>query len=252
MVEKTYKSVTEEDIQVLDINGSTALAAAAGVGATSIAECMIKKNSKLVEIPGQHFLPVTMACNNGHKDTAKYLYSITPFELLLPENGKYGSLLLHVYIFNHVFGLTQIYDRKLTHVYALEPLHLMSEEISTVDDNKINESGLYEAFRTAIKYGIIEIVIEMLKANPVLLTVVDTNRRSIIHYAVQHRQQKIFNLIYVSHTRNYMLTSGIDNQKNNILHIAAMLAPPDRLACFLVQLCKCKRATVVQGDLYLH
>ncbi|XP_057989248.1 uncharacterized protein LOC110645578 isoform X2 [Hevea brasiliensis] len=312
MVEELVELLSEEDLQVLDNNHETALMLAAGVGATRIAECMIKKNSKLVAVPGKDDLPVIVACNNGHKDTARYLYSITPFELLLPENGKYGSLLLHVSIFNEMFdisldllrrcphlsttrnhlgttplielsglcdlfpsglrfvfwkrwiysgikvqlpaaqhsdvritipqndhkhhgsivirGLKQIYDTKLTHAYALEILHWMSEDISTIDDTKLGQSGVFDAFFRAIQYGIIEVVIEMLKANPNLLTVLNTNRRGILQSAVQHRQEKIFSLIYVLDTRKYMLISGIDEWKNNILHIAATLAPPDRLA----------------------
>ncbi|KAF2318357.1 hypothetical protein GH714_005925 [Hevea brasiliensis] len=328
MVEELVELLSEEDLQVLDNNHETALMLAAGVGATRIAECMIKKNSKLVTVPGKDDLPVIVACNNGHKDTARYLYSITPFELLLPENGKYGSLLLHVSIFNEMFdisldllrrcphlsttrnhlgttplielsglcdlfpsglrfvfwkrwiysgikvqlpaaqhsdvritipqndhkhhgsiviralgplrrlgsnllqffGLKQIYDTKLTHAFALEILHWMSEDISTIDDTKLGQSGVFDAFFSAIQYGIIEVVIEMLKANPNLLTVLNTNRRGILQSAVQHRQEKIFSLIYVLDTRKYMLISGIDEWKNNILHIAAILAPPDRLA----------------------
>ncbi|KAJ9159805.1 hypothetical protein P3X46_025275 [Hevea brasiliensis] len=320
---------TEEDLRVPDINDNTALAIAAFVGATRIVECMIEKNSKLAEIPSQQFLPVTVACNKGHKDIARYLYSITPFDLLLQENGAYGSLLLHVSIFSEMydislhllrrcprlattpnylettpliqisalrdlfpsglrfvfwkrwiysciqmqlptaqdsdvriripqnghmnprstlargmarslrtlgsnlfqlFGLKQIYDTKLTHTYGLELLHLMSEHISTIDDTRINESGLYQAFLTAIDNGIIEVVIEMLKANPILLIVIDSNGQGILHHAIKYRQEKIFSLIYALDTRKHLLISGTDKKKNNILHTAAMLAPPSRLA----------------------
>ncbi|KAJ9159804.1 hypothetical protein P3X46_025274 [Hevea brasiliensis] len=324
MVELLVENMTKEDLEVRDNNDDTALTIAAGIGATRIAECMIQKNKELVSIQGeQDLLPVIVACKNGHKDTAKYLYAITPFVLLLEKNGAHGSLLLRASIFSKMldisldllqkypqltttrnvshgttplielsslsdlfpsglqfvfwkrwiysiiqvqlaadqhtnvripipqngdmhrrsilvraktfdffypFGLKQIYDTKLTHTYALKILHLMSEYISNIDDTRLQQSGVYDAFFIAIKHGIIEVVIEMLKTEPNLLTFVDKNRRGILLSAVQHRQENIFSLTYVLGTRKHKLISGTDGQQNNILHIAAMLAPPHRLA----------------------
>ncbi|XP_057989223.1 uncharacterized protein LOC110640080 [Hevea brasiliensis] len=369
MVELLVENMTKEDLEVRDNNDDTALTIAAGIGATRIAECMIQKNKELVSIQGeQDLLPVIVACKNGHKDTAKYLYAITPFVLLLEKNGAHGSLLLRASIFSKMLGksiaitshfqaykkkdfiylfiyfdffflfaltmlqiqdisldllqkypqltttrnvshgttplielsslsdlfpsglqfvfwkrwiysiiqvqlaadqhtnvripipqngdmhrrsilvrgldqlrrlcsnllqpsgLKQIYDTKLTHTYALKILHLMSEYISNIDDTRLQQSGVYDAFFIAIKHGIIEVVIEMLKTEPNLLTFVDKNRRGILLSAVQHRQENIFSLTYVLGTRKHKLISGTDGQQNNILHIAAMLAPPHRLA----------------------
>ncbi|XP_057989232.1 uncharacterized protein LOC110633875 isoform X2 [Hevea brasiliensis] len=329
MVEELVKLLTEEELKVTDNLGGTALLLAAATGATRIAECMIKKNSELVSIPGKdHHLPVIMACTSRHKDMARYLYSITPFEMLRPENGIYGSLLLYAsipskmfdisldllqrcphlattsshlgitpliqlcgqsdlfpssvrfvfwkrWIYSciqvqlpvaqhtdvrisipqdghtqpesilvrglgplrrfgsnllQLFGIKQIYDSKLTHAYALELLHWMCKHIATIDDTKLQQSGVYDAFFGAIKFGTIEVVIEMLKANPSLLTVSNPKRRGILQYAVKHRQEKIFSLIYALETRKHLLISLTDYNQNNILHTAAKLAPPDRLA----------------------
>ncbi|XP_057989244.1 uncharacterized protein LOC110633868 isoform X2 [Hevea brasiliensis] len=375
MVEELVKLLTEEELKVTDNLGGTALLLAAATGATRIAECLIEKNRELVIIPGnEHNLPVIMACTYRHKDMARYLYSITPFELLRPENGVYGSLLLYASIFSkmfgnsltslvisklekqgfylfiltdfvcfflimlqiqdisldllqkcpplattltsipqilatefgqgitpliqlsgqsdlfpssvrfvfwkrwiysciqvqlpaaqhtdvrisipqdghahpesilvrglgllrrfgsnllQLFGIKQIYDTKLTHAYALELLHWMCKHISTIDNTKLQQSGVYEAFFEAIKFGTIEVVIEMLKANPSLLTVSNFNCRGILQYAVEHRQEKIFSLIYALETKKHLLISLTDYNRNNILHIAAKLAPPDRLA----------------------
>ncbi|XP_057991134.1 uncharacterized protein LOC131173195 [Hevea brasiliensis] len=106
----------------------------------------------------------------------------------------------------------------------------MCKHISTIDDTKLLQSGVYDAFFGAIKFGTIEVVIEMLKANPSLLTVSNPKRRGILQYAVKHRQEKIFSLIYALETRKHLLISLTDYNQNNILHIAAKLAPPDRLA----------------------
>ncbi|KAF2318351.1 hypothetical protein GH714_005709 [Hevea brasiliensis] len=56
------------------------------------------------------------------------------------------------------------------------------------------------------------------------------NGQGILHHAIKYRQEKIFSLIYALDTRKHLLISGTDKKKNNILHTAAMLAPPSRLA----------------------
>ncbi|KAF2318367.1 hypothetical protein GH714_006113 [Hevea brasiliensis] len=201
MVEELVELLSEEDLQVLDNNHETALMLAA--------VCWSHKNCRMHD-KKEHARSIT---KTRFKFTSIFWLLTCNFILLL---------------FNE--GLKQIYDTKLTHAYALEILHWISEDISTIDDTKLGQSGVFDAFFRAIQYGIIEVVIEMLKANPNLLTVLNTNRRGILQSAVQHRQEKIFSLIYVLDTRKYMLISGIDEWKNNILHIAATLAPPDRLA----------------------
>ncbi|XP_002509752.3 uncharacterized protein LOC8265453 isoform X1 [Ricinus communis] len=330
IVEALVEFMSKDDLKIVDNNKETALVFAAVLGSTRIAEIMVKKNDELISltIPAKDLLPVTVACSHGHKETARYLYSLTPFELLLPKNGAYGSLLLHVTIsrqmfdisldllercpslattVNHLginplhefsglidlfpsgsrfvfwkkwiysrihvqlpaaalsdvrisipqnkhkqqgkniivqgidklrslftnplnlFGLKQIYDRKVAHAYALKILRHMSVHVSTIDDNELGVKGVYQAFFTAIRRGVIEVVVEMIKANSTLLTVVDRNLRGILMLAVAHRQEKVFSLVYVLDTYKYMLISGIDKDKNNLLHIAANLAPSRRL-----------------------
>ncbi|KDP35852.1 hypothetical protein JCGZ_10333 [Jatropha curcas] len=67
---------------------------------------MVRKTMKLVTIAADSYLPVIVACNNGHKETTRYLYSLTPFEILLEDNGAFGSLLLHASIFNEMFDIS--------------------------------------------------------------------------------------------------------------------------------------------------
>ncbi|XP_015576629.2 uncharacterized protein LOC8265452 isoform X1 [Ricinus communis] len=328
IVEVLVEFMSEEDMEIVDENEDTAFVLAAVIGSRRIAEIMVKKNIKLVTIPTKDILPVTVACSHGHRETTRYLYSLTSFELLRPENGYYGSSLLHETISRQMFdisldllercpslatrvnhlginplhefsglndffpsgsrfifwkqwiysrihvqlppalsevrismpqknlkkqgknilvqglshlqslvsnfleflGLKQIYDRKLTHAYALKILHHMSEYISTIDDNELGINGVYAAFFNAIKRGVVEVVVEMIKANSTLLTVVDYDSRGVLLNAVAHRQENIFGLVYVLDTYKYMLISGIDRNKNNMLHIAANLAPSHRLA----------------------
>ncbi|XP_057990613.1 uncharacterized protein LOC131172991 [Hevea brasiliensis] len=117
MVEELVELLTEEELKVTDSLGGTALLLAAATGATRIAECMIKKSSELISIPGkEHSLPVIVACTCRHKDMARYLYSITPFELLRPEKGVYGSLLLYASIFSKMFDISLDLLQKCPHL----------------------------------------------------------------------------------------------------------------------------------------
>ncbi|KDP29847.1 hypothetical protein JCGZ_18422 [Jatropha curcas] len=305
IVEFLVELMSVEELQAVDESKGTALLLAAVIGATRIAECMVGKTMNLVTIAADSDLPVIEACNNGHKETTRDLYSLTPFEILLEDNGAFGSLLLHASIFSEMFdisldllqrcpsfatrrtrygstplvelaclndlfpssnryvfwkqwiyscihvqlpafpgdvriailendhvkqGLKQIYDRKLRHTYALKILELMAKHVSSIDDTKLKQKRIYDAFFKAIKYGVVEVVIEMIKANSILLTVANKNSRDMLMNAIQYRQEKVFSLIYGLGSRKQLLISGSDEFENTILHMAAKLAPPNRLA----------------------
>ncbi|GKV49649.1 hypothetical protein SLEP1_g56388 [Rubroshorea leprosula] len=74
---------------------NTALALATMYGNTEIAKYLVSKDSTLLSIEDvDQAIPVVTACRQGHKEMTNFLYSETPFEILLSENGKQGSELL--------------------------------------------------------------------------------------------------------------------------------------------------------------
>ncbi|GKV25918.1 hypothetical protein SLEP1_g35294 [Rubroshorea leprosula] len=74
---------------------NTALAYAAEFGNTDIAKYLVSKDSSLVSMVNRDgATPVVQACGQGHKEVTNFLYSETPFEMLLCKNGKQGSELL--------------------------------------------------------------------------------------------------------------------------------------------------------------
>ncbi|KDP44362.1 hypothetical protein JCGZ_20042 [Jatropha curcas] len=133
-------------------------------------------------------------------------------------------------IVQEIFGLKQIYDMKLTHSSVIQIIHYIFEGTSITNLPDIVEKGVDRALFSAIERGIIEIVIEILKVNPSIFTVANTRLRSIIEYAIQHRQEKVFSLIYAVGGWKNLLIYGFDNNNNNTLHLAGMLASPNRLA----------------------
>ncbi|GKU91058.1 hypothetical protein SLEP1_g4982 [Rubroshorea leprosula] len=78
-----------------DIWGNTALVYAALYGSTEIAKYLVSKDSTLLSMEDNlQQIPVATACRRGHKEVTNFLYSETPFKILLCENGKQGSQLL--------------------------------------------------------------------------------------------------------------------------------------------------------------
>ncbi|KAF2295820.1 hypothetical protein GH714_034145 [Hevea brasiliensis] len=255
--------MSEEYLEMVNRFGATALHLAAAIGATRIVELLITKNKKLVTIPTQGQLPITIACVKGHRDTTWFLYSNSPFDWLLQENGYFGARLLIYSLYIKMFGiqvqptaapsdfritieqnidkmqqnnsllqgLKQIYDMKLTRSYALEILQCISKEISTIPDLEIPEIVVDLALFKAVEHGIIEIVIEIIKANPALLNQRVDFQKGIIHAAILFRQAKVYNLVYAVGKQKRFLLDGIyELEQNNILQLAAKLAPPNRLA----------------------
>ncbi|KAL2458880.1 Ankyrin repeat family protein [Forsythia ovata] len=76
--------------------------------------------------------------------------------------------------------------------------------------------------------GVIEIVEISLKFFPDLLWYM-YNNRSILHCAIENRREKLFNLMIDLMAQNTFAASKLDEVSNNILHLAAKLAPSPQL-----------------------
>ncbi|CAK7325266.1 unnamed protein product [Dovyalis caffra] len=107
IVEELVKLMSEEELEIQDNLGRTALCSAAIVGITEMAECLVRKNKNLLTIvDNRKRFPLLEACVRNHKDMTLYLYSVTPFEFLCQDNnGKYGSFFLQQAIGSQMLGL---------------------------------------------------------------------------------------------------------------------------------------------------
>ncbi|CAA2966412.1 Hypothetical predicted protein [Olea europaea subsp. europaea] len=82
----------------------------------------------------------------------------------------------------------------------------------------------------AAKVGNVEFLTLFTHSVPELTRKADSkNRYSIFHVAVVDRQGKVFSLIYQTGASKHFITYYIDDEGNNILHLARKLAPPSRL-----------------------
>ena len=105
IVEELVKQMSEENLEIKDIYGLTALAQATYFGNYRIAECMLGKNESLVSIANNEgVIPVVLALYNGHLKLGCYLYRHTPLEILMPENGTMGASVVCEAIYNKALG----------------------------------------------------------------------------------------------------------------------------------------------------
>ena len=102
-----YVAAEAGHVHVVEIiyEGFTALARAAYSGNYRMAECMLGKNENLIRITTEEGnIPVVLALYNGHLKLARYLYLLTPPEILMPENGTMGASVVCEAIYNKALG----------------------------------------------------------------------------------------------------------------------------------------------------
>jgi len=98
----------------------------------------------------------------------------------------------------------------------------------------------YQVLFDAAEVGNFGFLSELISAHPSLIWEVDNKNQSIIHTAVSYRHASIFNLVHEIGSQKDLIVTYIvkeDNpsssspktKNNNLLHLAAKLAPPDQL-----------------------
>lgn len=100
-----------------------------------------------------------------------------------------------------------------------------------LDDYKIGEliRKPSRLLFTAAEMGNVEFIKILIRMYPDLIWKVDDHSRSIFHIAVMHRQENIFNLIHEIGAHKDLIAAYEDEYKDNMLHLAGKLAPPNRL-----------------------
>ncbi|KAL6289313.1 hypothetical protein ACE6H2_006823 [Prunus campanulata] len=109
IVEELVQLMSEEDLELTDKWGWTALALAASRGNLKMVKCMVRKSEKILSIPAgrDNMTPILHASINEHWDVVDYLYSVTPLQDLMPEKGPYGATLLRFFIIGMNFGIAR-------------------------------------------------------------------------------------------------------------------------------------------------
>lgn len=81
----------------------------------------------------------------------------------------------------------------------------------------------------AAEVGNVDFLVKLIHFNPDLLWIRDGQRGSIFHVAVEKRHENIFNLLIELGAIKDFLAKRIIGDENNLLHLAAKLAPQEKL-----------------------
>ncbi|KAB5544040.1 hypothetical protein DKX38_012152 [Salix brachista] len=127
-------------------------------------------------------------------------------------------------------GIKKIYDMKKMHIYSDKILQCMCEHLSKLDYEKLLEANIDDAFQQAVKEGMVEFIIELIKVCPQLMTDEDDNERNLFMSSIAYRHEKVFSLLHGLDESIATIVSLKDSSKNTLLHLAAKLSPPSRLA----------------------
>ncbi|KAA8535787.1 hypothetical protein F0562_030779 [Nyssa sinensis] len=124
-------------------------------------------------------------------------------------------------------GIKAVYEKKLSHMQALELVKCLCEEVMSQVESQSGDSFIISSktLFIATEFGIVEFVAELISTYPEFIWMVDDENRSLFHIAVMHRRAKIFSLIYSIGAHKDLITSYKDRGDNNMLHLAGKLAP---------------------------
>ncbi|KAM5585443.1 hypothetical protein ABKV19_004704 [Rosa sericea] len=129
-------------------------------------------------------------------------------------------------------GLKFACKRKLREANgALQLVQRLWEEILRDDHDDMMRLIKYPSnlFFDAAELGNYEFLAALMSSYPELVWKTDEKNRTIIHIAVLHRHASIFNLVHeIGSIKDVILTKE-DDQGNNIVHMAAKLAPQNQL-----------------------
>ncbi|XP_061999009.1 uncharacterized protein LOC133716317 [Rosa rugosa] len=121
-------------------------------------------------------------------------------------------------------GINHIYRMKLVHTRSSEFLEYMCDRIKSLNSEQMKDGVVQSSVLRAVERGIPEFVKSICNANRELARSTNEMGRSIFHYAIECRQEKVYNLIYGHDMRN-AISSLTDAYNNNMLHMAALLSP---------------------------
>ncbi|GKV50725.1 hypothetical protein SLEP1_g57424 [Rubroshorea leprosula] len=121
-------------------------------------------------------------------------------------------------------GMKHIYEQKLIHEHAKYIVHGISCELSKLNARELIESGAIPAFFQAVQHGITEFFNVIGACCPDLLASADENSRDAFMHAIEYRQEKFFHNEDLSGDKMFLIAYR-DKDNNNVLHMAAKLAP---------------------------
>ncbi|XP_065852587.1 uncharacterized protein [Euphorbia lathyris] len=130
----------------------------------------------------------------------------------------------------HPFSWKHEVDKSFMYKNGVELVQLLWEKIAS-DRKRVRKligSADQNPILEAAKQGNFEFLSILIASYPDVLFSIDDNGYTIFHHAILNRHVDIFKLIHIGSVKT-VVTSFRDEEGNNMLHLSAMLAPPNRL-----------------------
>ncbi|KAI5311414.1 PREDICTED: ankyrin [Prunus dulcis] len=160
-----------------------------------------------------------------NSDTALHLLAKKPSALAIKSPGAWKSL---AYSCTHKAGnLT----RSTRSTPGLQLLKCLWEEVLSQSEWTVTSLIRWPShvLFIATEIGNCVFLDELIGSNPDLIWETDASNRSLFHNAVMYHHASIFNLVHQLGLYKDFILSFKDDKKNNILHLAAKLAPLHQL-----------------------
>lgn len=128
-------------------------------------------------------------------------------------------------------GMADMKKRKLMCMEALELFKYSWEQVLLLSHSKIGNflKSPFNPLFVAAELGNIQFVLQLIRSYPDLIWKVNGQSQSVFHIAVIHRQEKVFRLIYSIGAHKDIIASYLSTDNENMLHLAAKIAPSNRL-----------------------
>ncbi|XP_019172749.1 PREDICTED: uncharacterized protein LOC109168146 isoform X2 [Ipomoea nil] len=117
----------------------------------------------------------------------------------------------------------------LMHQQATDLLKCLCDELKTLNDYNQVFSLASDALLRAVHLDIAEVVLSIVEAYPTMAYCSDHNDLNILHIAIENRCENIFNLIRGTSVLVHNLQDTINGNGNDIMNLAAKLAPQHKL-----------------------
>ena len=105
VVDVLARTMREEQLEITDNEGFTALARVTCNGNRRLVEGMLRRNQNLISIQNDKGnVPAVAALHDGNLGLARYLYPLTKGKILGPENDIVGPTVLCEAIYNKALG----------------------------------------------------------------------------------------------------------------------------------------------------
>ncbi|BBH05192.1 Ankyrin repeat family protein [Prunus dulcis] len=231
-VKELVQMMDAEDLALQDNKQNTALSFAAAAGTSEMAEYLYPRTHEIFDERDRNALFFTCVDTGLYDLAMEMLRNYTA--LATVRNGS-NETALHVLARRPSEFTSQIwkfaYEGNSKQTKALQLVQQLWEEILKLDDQVVMSLIKYpsQLLFDATRLGNFEFLAALLSAYPDLFWELDEKNRSIIHVAVLHRHASIFNLVHEIGFFKDFITAMSDDEDNNILHLAAKLAPQNQL-----------------------